>query len=354
MGANGNRRQTLRNNIVQPYNSGFLADVDHKDHNAIMGQELDKISTATKHMFQGLDDVRKEVDARTHALDALHLTVNDQFNKVMMEISGVKLQIGQGITVDSITDADGNVLSGVLEGLKTQVNAANGNIMVALGEITNTNQKFDGEILNVNQSIHGVDGKVTQVTGLLYGTDQSNPADGTVLKQIAEHSTALTSQQAQITTSAQAITTINQDGSQKYVSQWGVKTAVSGLTGGVGFYNDGTTTTFTVSADTFRVLPGGGNNASIPFYVDAHGAHIKQALIDELTVNGAKVTGYIKSDGWDNPASSGWYLGVSGQNANRFLMRGHSGSGTISINDDQIVVLDSTGALRVKIGNLDH
>ncbi|MFW3388420.1 UNVERIFIED_CONTAM: hypothetical protein RF648_20745, partial [Kocuria sp. CPCC 205274] len=209
----------------------------HKDYNAVVGIELDKVSTATKHMFQGLDDVRKEIKDRTKALDALHLTVNDTFNKVMLEISGVKMQIGQGITMDSITDADGNVLSGVLQGLKTQVNAANGNIMVALGEITNTNTKFDGEILKISQDINGVQSNVNVITGVLYtgssgtGTPTS-PAPGTKFEQIAKHEVDITNQGASITQQTAAITRIDNTGGITYETQWGVKSSVGGLNRG--------------------------------------------------------------------------------------------------------------------------
>ena len=41
------------------------------------------------------------------------------------------------------------------------------------------------------------------------------------------------------------------DVDDKYGAQWGIKSSVGGLTGGIGFYNDGSKTQFTVDAEVF-------------------------------------------------------------------------------------------------------
>lgn len=273
MGANGNRRQTLRTNIVQPYESGFLTDTDHKDYNAVVGIELDKISTSTKHMFQGLDDVRKEVEDRTKALDALHLTVNDQFNRVMLEISGIKLQIGQGITVDNIYDSNGNSLAGTLEGIKTDVNTANANITNILGEITNTNFRFDGEITSIKTDL----GVVQNQIGFMYGPE-----------------------------GAQAL--------------WTVHETVNGVTASIGLVTtvpnnkDPINSEFYVKADAFNVYTKDGTGAyqtNPMLSVTSSGIF----LGDNIYIKGAYVSGDIQSTTftWTAPNFKGWKLQPDGQ-----------------------------------------
>lgn len=276
MGANGNRRQTLRTNIIQPYEAGLLAETDHKDYNAVVGIELDKISTATKHMFQGLDDVRKEVENRTKALDALHLTVNDQFNKVMLEISGVKLQLGQGISVDNVYDENGNPLSGTLEGIQTQINTANANITQALGEITSTNFKFDGEITSIKTDL----GVVQQQVGFLYGPE-----------------------------GAQALWTVHQ--------------TVQGVTASVGLVTtipnnkDPINSEFYVKADAFNVYTkdGSGSYQTQPMLsVKSSGVYIS----DNIYMNGAYITGTLQSANyvWNSSSKVGWLLDATTGNVN--------------------------------------
>lgn len=353
MGANGNRRQTLRTNIIQPYESGMLADAGHKDYNAVMGIELDKISTATKHMFQGLDDVRKEVSERTRALDALHLQVNDQFNRVMMEIGGVKLQIGQGITMDNIVDADGNSLSGVLQGLKTQVNTANGQVMVAIGEITNLTNRFDGEILQVKADLKAnhslITSEVQRVTGVITTT-----ANG-LTQQIAKAETDIKNNLGgQITQTQQLITNINKNGTTHYSATWGVKSNVAGVTAGFGLANNGTAgTSFVVNAKNFIIKT--GTTGVSPFVVSGNTVTMTQAIMDTLKVKSANITGTLtvasgnvtgdfKSADWD-AKGTGWYLG-RGSAAT-------AGSGVLKIKSNSAgsyITLDAKG-LTVYNGN---
>lgn len=326
MGANGNRKQTLRTNIIQPYETGFLADAGHKDYNAVMGQELDRVSTATKHMFQGLDDLRSEVDQRTKALDALHLSVNDQLNRVMMEIGGVKLQLGQGITIDSITDADGNVLSGVLQGMKTDINTANGNVMVALGEITNTNTKFVGEIKKVSDKI---DATVQQINGII--TTQING----LTTRIAKAETDISMNNQNISSVQSLTNTINSNGTSKYQAQWGVKSTINDLQGGVGFTNDGGSVNFVIDADNFRVGRKNVTQGSYPFEVLGDGTvrmrqaivdqiRIKQGQINNLTVSNAMITDNLYSSNWvGTNGAQGWFLNRDGS----LSISGNSGDG---------------------------
>lgn len=363
MGANGNRKQTLRTNIVQPYESGFLTDVEHKDYNAVIGSELDKISTATKHMFQGLDDVRNEVDNRTKALDALHLQVNDDLNRVTLEIAGVKESIGQGINMDNITDADGNVLSGVLQGIKTQVNAANGQIMVAVGEISNLSSRFDGEVLTVKTDLGDSVKRITGVETIV--GDPKNPGSNTLLKRIATaettlsvHGNSINSQGATITNQTQAIATINSDGSTAYKTQWGVQSNVNGLVRGVGFVGTPASSTFTINTDKFVFTGGGTNNATIPFAITKGVAYIKaasigaatitSAMIKDAQITNAKIGGTLSGSSGAGANYKGWALAKDGT----FSI--NSGTGTnvarVVLDANGLHVYDSANVERIRVG----
>lgn len=355
MGANGNRRQTLRTNIIQPYNSGLLTATDHKDYNAVMGMELDKISTATKHMFQGLDDVRTEVENRTKALDALHLQVNDQFNRVMMEIAGVKVQLGQGITMDSITDADGNVLSGVLQGLKTQINAANGQVMVAIGEISNLGSRFDGEILKVNSALNTANGKidteVQRLTGIITQTK-----DG-LTQQIAKAETNITAAGNGITQTQQLVQQLDRDGHlNNTTSYWGVRSNIGSVKGSFGLYTSAAGTTFTVNANNFVIRNSATDpRGTSPFEVVNGVTRIKQAIVDQmsvgaaqirsLTVGNGQITGDLYSAGWT--AGHGWRLGKAD---NSLTIKTAATGARVVLDGNGLAVYDSNNVRRVLVG----
>lgn len=355
MGANGNRRQTLRTNIIQPYNSGLLTATDHKDYNAVMGMELDKISTATKHMFQGLDDVRTEVENRTKALDALHLQVNDQFNRVQMEIAGVKVQLGQGITMDSITDADGNVLSGVLQGLKTQINAANGQVMVAIGEISNLGSRFDGEILKVNSALNTANGKldteVQRLTGIITQTKNG------LTEQIAKAETNITSAGNSITQTQQLIQTLDRNGKlNDATSYWGVRANIGLVKGSFGLYNSGGRTVFTVDANSFVVRTNSGDpRGAAPFSVVNGVTYMNQAIVDKMSINGAQIKnlvvtnaniqGILQSDGYN--AGAGWQLDKV---KNKLTFKSAASGSRVTLDDTGLTVYDSNNKVRVKVG----
>lgn len=404
MGANGNRKQTLRTNIIQPYETGFLADQGHKDYNAVVGQELDKISTSTKHMFQGLDDLRTEVNARTKALDALHLTVNDQYNRVMLEIGGVKMQIGQGINIDGIVDADGNSLSGILQGIKTEVNTAKANIMVALGEISSAESRFDGEILKINTTLGETDASIQRITGTLYTAndglvdkvakaetdivlgdqnvtnvlqakitqlDQNTTAsmsqlrtdfttadnkvrqdlnqtittvDGRVTSVDQKFTTSLTQSNNNITSLQGLTSSMNSNGTTVYQAQWGVKSSVNGLQGGVGFTNSGGSVNFVIDADKLKIGRQNQIEGNYPFSVEGGIVYAR-----DLYIRNGNISGAIQSDGY-NGSNTGWRIDKNG--GFQITSNDAGGAGRSELTSRGLVVYDENGAVRVIVGRI--
>lgn len=75
------------------------------------------------------------------------------------------------------------------------------------------------------------------------------------------------------------------DAGLDYSAQWGVKTVVADLQGGIGFYNDGTTTYFVVDANTFAVTGGGTPGSDdLPFIVKNGVVAIRDAAIDHASI----------------------------------------------------------------------
>ena len=84
--------------------------------------------------------------------------------------------------------------------------------------------------------------------------------------------------------SLQQLASASANAAGDYVAQWGVKTDVNGLQGGVGFYNDGATTSFLVDANRFAVTNGTGTADVVPFIVEDGKVIINTAVIDTATI----------------------------------------------------------------------
>ena len=78
-------------------------------------------------------------------------------------------------------------------------------------------------------------------------------------------------------------------------AQWTLKTQVGGLVGGIGLYNDGSTTQFMVRADKFAILPTSGSasqqlaNKGVPFSVSGGRVYINDAMITNLNADNITV-----------------------------------------------------------------
>lgn len=80
----------------------------------------------------------------------------------------------------------------------------------------------------------------------------------------------------------------NQEAIDGLIARWSVKTQVGDLVGGVGFYNNGSTTQFLVNASTFAVL-GQGSNSVAPFIVQNGAVYMDTVLIRDGSLSSAKI-----------------------------------------------------------------
>ena len=267
---NGNRQLTNRSNVVQPYSVGFLNNdtTDTDKYNVAVYDELEKVSTSTKHLFKGLDDVQNEIKNRTKAIDALGLQVSDDFKRVWFEFNGIKQQIGTGIKIENITDLNGNSLEGYLTGIYTEIEGANGRISQAFGEIDNNYQYFIGEITQINTDVAGV----TEELGII------NSTGGTAMQAL-----------------------------------WGVKQNIGDVTASVGLVTtqagatDPAKSEFYVKADAFNVFT--DTDRVVPIF-SVSGTTI--LMNGDVKITNANISGNIQSSNYTPGGSTGWIIRQDG------------------------------------------
>ena len=101
--------------------------------------------------------------------------------------------------------------------------------------------------------------------------------------------------QAETALKTRVTKTENLDGSTKLsgLARWTVKTTVGGLTGGIGLYNDGTTTDLIIQARRFAIVPsnwsGGNTGKRIPFAVKGGIVYLDNAAIRSASITSAKI-----------------------------------------------------------------
>ena len=143
------------------------------------------------------------------------------------------------------------------------------------------------------------------------------------------------------------------------LARWLVKTQVNQLTGGVGLLNDGSSVKFYVAANRFAIIPPGDSdtdNSRLPFVVQGGVVYINVAAINNATIGFAKmikgdvfdltVGDKIESD--DFATSGGFRLEKDGG----LQIRGSASGERMEMTEDHIRVYDSSGTLRVEVGNL--
>lgn len=145
----------------------------------------------------------------------------------------------------------------------------------------------------VNAAVSLTDAYVSRIQTL-----ESNwgELDTTINSKIEEFSTAFTSEAGALATymseytvtygettvSLEALSLAVANNNDEYVAQWGVKTAIGDVQGGVGFYNDGVTTSFIVDADVFTVT--GGSTNLLPFVIKDGLVVMQESLIDTAEI----------------------------------------------------------------------
>lgn len=334
MGAGGVTRQTGQKNTVMPYNVGFLNKAEDTDnYNVAVYDELQKISTSTTHMFEAIDNIHAEIDQRIKALDAMDLKYDELNNRITTEIetaiAKIETQLGN-LSTDDIWDNS-----------------------------TNPPTKLDGTIAGMKVTITGNSTQIQQVTGIV--NDQG--------EEIALVQTTLTSQGQAITDVDGRVTQVTNSLSQymkltQYEATWGVNSSVNGQYAGVKLTNNGTNSSFQVTAQKFIV--GDGTSGNTPFTFEGGRARMEFADIKNVNITTAQIANArIQWAAIDNVSiasaqiqslsadkvnvgrlqGSNWYADINGG-----FVLGNAGASQLVLNGNNISFYDPSGVLRIRIG----
>ncbi|GJA44494.1 DUF1983 domain-containing protein [Aeromonas caviae] len=168
------------------------------------------------------------------------------------------------------------------------------------GQITTASGKIDTEIADRKTAVTGVNNSLAALDTKLSG--QITTEKDRITTEITDRKAAITTEQnARASLETTLNTSINGVKSSvtslsstvsgidgKYNAQWGVKTAVGSLTGGVGFFNDGAKTSFLIDADVFALISRSSTGSilrSSPFKVVNGKAYLADAYIDSAVID---------------------------------------------------------------------
>ena len=218
---------------------------------------------------------------------------------------------GQIATVDGKVSAEVTNRTAAIAAVNQSITTLDSKLS---GQITTANGKIDTEIADRKIAQATTDGSITALDTKLSG--QITTEKSRITTEITDRKAAITTEQnARASLETTLNTSINGVKSSvtslsstvsgidgKYNAQWGIKTAVGSLTGGVGFFNDGSKTSFLIDADVFALISRSATGSvlrSSPFKVVNGKAYLADAYIDsaviENLVAGKVTAGYINA-----------------------------------------------------------
>jgi hypothetical protein len=203
---------------------------------------------------------------------------------------------GQITTVDGKVSAEVTNRTAAIAAVNQSITTLDSKLS---GQITTANGKIDTEIADRKTAQATTDGSITALDTKLSG--QITTEKNRITTEITDRKAAITTEQnARASLETTLNTSINGVKSSvtslsstvsgidgKYNAQWGVKTAVDSLTGGVGFFNDGSKTSFLIDADVFALISRSSTGSvlrSSPFKVVNGKAYLADAYIDSAVI----------------------------------------------------------------------
>ncbi|MFQ2789953.1 hypothetical protein ACK302_05420 [Aeromonas caviae] len=204
---------------------------------------------------------------------------------------------GQITTVDGKVSAEVTNRTAAIAAVNQSITTLDSKLS---GQITTANGKIDTEIADRKTAVTGVNNSLAALDTKLSG--QITTEKNRITTEITDRKAAITTEQnARASLETTLNTSINGVKSSvtslsstvsgidgKYNAQWGVKTAVGSLTGGVGFFNDGAKTSFLIDADVFALISRSATGSvlrSSPFKVVNGKAYLADAYIDSAVID---------------------------------------------------------------------
>jgi predicted phage tail protein len=259
-----------------------------------------------KTAITGVNSSISALDTRlTGSVTSLTGAVNTEISDRKTAVTGINNSIssldtrltGSVAAVDSKTTTEISDRKTAITGVNSSISALDTRLS---GSLTSLTGAVNTEISDRKTAIVGVNSAISSLDSRL--TSSVATERDRITAEIADRKTAISNEQwsrsalessltssingvsANVTSLSSSFATL--DG--KYSAQWGVKTTVGALTGGIGFVNDGSTTSFLVDANVFALISTSSTGSvlrSSPFKVVNGRAYIADAYIDSATIN---------------------------------------------------------------------
>lgn len=284
-----------------------------------------------------------DLKADTSALNSLSTKVDNIDGKVT----------AQGTAITQLTSRITNAETGVTANA-TAISKTNTKVTEIDGKLTTVSTRVDGVYAQVNPRLAGDGSKMAGDNTILVGvwSEQSARIEGDVAtgQRVDNIQVSVGENNAMIQETSKAI--VDLDG--KASTMWSVKMQVNSqgqyVAAGVGLGIEngpaGLQSTFLVSADKFAVINGVNETLSTPFVVQSGQVFIKDAFIQNGSINMLKIGDNLQSDDYI-AGVRGWRLSKGG---NIEFNGNVAGGGKLTMNNQVVQVFDNNGTLRVRLG----
>lgn len=274
-----------------------------------------QITTTNAAVATEVSDRKAAQATADKALTALDTKLSGQITTTNSAITAevTERKATQATTDKAVTDLN-TKLTGQINTVDGKVNAEVTNRTAAVaavnqsittldsklsGQITTAGGKIDTEIADRKTAVTGVNNSLAALDTKLSG--QITTEKNRITTEITDRKAAITTEQnARASLETTLNTSINGVKSSvtslsstvsgidgKYNAQWGVKTAVGALTGGIGFFNDGAKTSLLIDADVLALISRSATGSvlrSSPFKVVNGKAYLADAYIDSAVI----------------------------------------------------------------------
>ena len=278
-------------------------------------------------------------------------SVKMAIDKELSEVANA-FQITTERTADTITRID-----------KLEIEGGDfGEIYAAIEQVDKVSKEGDAALA---ERIVNLTAKVSDNAALI--TEESRvraDADSALAERIT---TLKASSEAGDATLTQNMSVISTD-LGKVEAKWGVQTNVNGKVSGIQLNNDGASSTFSVVADKFTISDG-TSDTTPPFEVVGPNTRVKSLFVETLQSdnwNGSNTGWAVTKGGYANfqgvtvrgdiQADNGYFrgdlTGATGTFSGSLNVTDQAGNVGMKITNNQILIYDENGRLRVKLGRL--
>jgi hypothetical protein len=309
-------------------NTTLISRIDATDSSiSVFGGRIDSVSADLLLLDSATND---RIDLQTSAVSALTSTVNANtsgLSAVVADVTALELSLDQVIT-DGITLTPEQItaaLGGATEELTLRMNADSDRLVLEAGKIVNldtlvrANDSDTGALITAEGSARSAltsrvevnEGNISTVQGditILEGKIDTVDSDGNPTTFVALATESLQTEVSRV----EGLITTN--------ASWGIDlvagTEANPHIAGIKFGNDGATAEFALTADTFKIVNASDNEIQ-PFTVSGN----------DVLLSNATVTGQLD------------------------IGTGQTGA-RMELTNDATKIFDSSGQLRVQLGNL--